>query len=89
MPPTERFAGGLRCGQVLEQLSAFVDDELAPEARAQIVAHLQECDWCARFGGSFTALVASLREQLREAPSPDAGVSVRLRATIDRELDRR
>lgn len=63
----EREVAGLRCGAVLEQLSAYLDGELSPEARARIDAHLAGCDVCARFGGAFGAQIAELRAAARES----------------------
>ena len=61
----EREVAGLRCGQVLEQLSEYLEGELAPEVRGRIEAHVRACDHCARFGGVFSAAVGALRVVLR------------------------
>jgi anti-sigma factor RsiW len=64
----ERFVGGLRCGEVLEKLSAYLDGEVSPTESAAIEVHLTECDNCARLGGEFSAAVKALRLGLRHTP---------------------
>ena len=51
----DRALAGLWCHQVLEQLSRYLDDELAAEDRARFERHVRECDVCSRFGGEFAA----------------------------------
>ena len=64
MEDRERVVAGLRCRDVLADLSAYLDGEL-PRARVdRIEAHLQGCDWCERFGGDFTRSVEALRRVL-------------------------
>ncbi|HUP50267.1 MAG TPA: zf-HC2 domain-containing protein [Thermoanaerobaculia bacterium] len=78
----ERIVAGLRCSDVLAQLSAFIDGELDHAERERIEAHLRGCDWCERFGGDFAFSVAALRRQLRtEEELPDE-VRSRLRARL-------
>jgi anti-sigma factor RsiW len=81
MLPGEREVAGLRCSQVLESLSAYLDGELAPEAAARVRAHVAGCDACARFGAGVRAVVAALRE----TPGDELprGVVGRLRAFLD------
>lgn len=61
MPDLNRLVAGLRCRDVLEDLSEFLDGGLPPERVAAIQAHLAECETCARFGGSVGEIVAALR----------------------------
>jgi anti-sigma factor RsiW len=81
--PEQTLIAGVRCGDVLERLSDYVDDELPPDERSRVQAHLRGCDWCARFGGEFAAVVASLRDALRTEPGPDPAVGDRLAARLD------
>jgi anti-sigma factor RsiW len=81
----EKSVAGLTCHEVLERLSDYLDDELLPEARAAVEAHLRGCDGCARFGGEFTSTVRALRDHLLRAPSPPARLLERLLAAVDRE----
>lgn len=57
----ERIVAGLRCGEVLEQLSEYLDGRLGAEQRERIEAHVAGCTTCARFGGQFAAVVTALR----------------------------
>lgn len=78
----ERDIGGLRCGQVLELLDAFLDGSLDPAALAHVRAHLAGCSNCERFGGRYATTVETLREM---APPPAAEVKDRL---LDRLFSR-
>ena len=60
MPDLDRLVAGLRCRDVLADLSEFLDGNLAPERVTAIQAHLAGCDTCARFGGSVGEIVAAL-----------------------------
>lgn len=82
----EREVGGLSCSQVLARLSELLDGELAADERARVEAHVQGCDVCARFGGTFGAVLQALRARLapgvgEEAP---ADVVARLEAQLAR-----
>lgn len=74
----DREVAGIRCTAVLERLSDYLDDELDPELRRTIEAHLAGCDWCARFGGRISGIVRDVRSQLGRAEVLDAEVSARL-----------
>lgn len=67
MPDLDRRVAGLRCRDVLADLSEYLDGTLSAERVAAIQAHLAACDTCARFGGDVGAIVAALR-----AGSPSA-----------------
>lgn len=81
----EREAGGLRCSQVLDLLSQFVDGELPDGVEAQVRAHVAGCDVCARFGAEFGAVVGALRA-VREPETLPPDVMARLRAWLSREM---
>ncbi|TNF30271.1 MAG: anti-sigma factor [Deltaproteobacteria bacterium] len=72
----------MRCGEVLERLSDYVDGELDAAERARVDAHLAGCDWCERFGGAFATTVGRLRGALTSHPI-DGAVQERLRAALD------
>lgn len=57
----EKTVGGLRCFEVLERLSDYVDGELPTPEKAKIDTHLAGCDACTKFGGEFGAVVKALR----------------------------
>ncbi len=86
MPTLDRMVAGMRCREVLAELSDFVDDALTEERAAQIRAHVQDCDWCERFGGEFAAVIKSFRRGLAVADPIDPGVERRLRERMRREL---
>lgn len=64
----ERDVGGMRCRDVLAALGDYVDGELGVTDRARVQAHLRECEVCERFGGHFSRVVRSAREQLGATP---------------------
>lgn len=81
----ERDVAGLRCGQVLERLSEYLDGDVDPATRAGIEAHVRGCDWCEQFGGRFSSVVYGLRRSLAAPEIADAGVADRLAAFLARE----
>jgi anti-sigma factor RsiW len=83
--PNERLVAGMKCGEVLALLSDFLDGDASPATRDQIIAHLRGCDWCATFGGRFSAVIESLRRELRDAAPLDADVTARLLARLTKE----
>lgn len=62
--PEERLVAGLRCGEVLERLSDYVDGDLPPREVERVEGHLKGCDWCEQMGGDFAAAVAAIRRHL-------------------------
>ena len=58
----ERIIAGLSCSEVLARLRDFLDDTLAPDARAAVRAHVSACTECGRFGGAYASVVRALRE---------------------------
>jgi anti-sigma factor RsiW len=85
---TEQEVAGIRCGEVLAELSDFLDGELPPERRAQVVAHLQGCDVCERFGGAFTAAIHSLWQEGGNQPIVESVVYERLRVRLEQVAGR-
>ncbi len=83
---SERLIAGLRCSEVLADLSDYFDDQLPPERRAQLESHLRGCAVCERFGGRFSAAVTALRRTLTEPEPLDEGAAARLRERLRREL---
>lgn len=85
MPDLNRVAAGLRCRDVLEDLSELLDGALPPERVAAIHAHLAVCDACARFGGRVGEIVATLRASAPVAPFEDGrlhGLLARVHARV-------
>lgn len=68
----DQEVAGLKCSEVLVDLSAYVDGELDDARREKIDAHLAGCDRCERFGGAFGVTVGDLRRLLGgDAPDDD------------------
>ena len=84
MADLDRVIGGLRCRDVLASLSEYVDGELAGSELAALVAHVQGCDQCARFGARFALVLQVLRESA--ATDHDAARRARLQARLARDL---
>lgn len=82
----EREVADLRCLQVLEQLSAYLDGELDPGSKTRVDAHLSGCDVCAKFGDEVGRVVRKLKADLASPESLTPGTSARLREALDREL---
>jgi anti-sigma factor RsiW len=82
----ERVVGGLRCRDVLSDLSDYLDGLLATERREQIDTHLRGCQNCERFGGEFGSAIAALRRTLGKPEPPDEDVVRRLHARLHNEL---
>jgi anti-sigma factor RsiW len=68
----DTIVAGVRCREVLAELSDYLDGALSPARVQALQAHLGGCDRCARFGGH----VATVLEQLRMAPEPESPVDV-------------
>ena len=61
-----------KCEEFAPLLSAFVDGELTEEERAEVLAHVSECEKCRRLLGELTALHAALGEPARLAQCEQA-----------------
>jgi anti-sigma factor RsiW len=83
----ERLIAGLRCGEVLADLSDYLDGQLTAERRAQIDAHLRGCANCERFGGEFSAAIAALRRTLTEPQPLEQDVAARLRNRLRQDIE--
>lgn len=82
----DRDIGGIRCGEVLEHLAEYLDDEVSKRLRECIEAHLKECDWCERFGGSYAATVSALRQNLCDADPLEEALRDRLARRLSSAL---
>ena len=80
----ERIINGIRCGEVLEVLSDFVDSSLSEQRVQQISAHVAECRQCERFGSDFSSALEAL-QSLGKAPPLDDAIAARLRLAIAEE----
>lgn len=82
MSDLDREVAGVRCRDVLEQLSSYLDGDLTEEEARRIDNHLMGCDRCERFGGRLGEAVAALRREMSRATPLDAAVSRRLRERL-------
>ena len=85
MADSERMVGGLRCREVLERLSDYLDGDLGPAEVARVQDHVRGCDWCERFGGEFARQVAELRKELALPPPLDPERARRLHERLAAE----
>lgn len=83
------MVAGMRCGEVLEVLSEFLDGELNRKDSEAVVGHLRGCDWCERFGGSFSSLIAEFRQSLAAADMLEPDVESRLLHRLERDINPR
>ena len=88
MKQKQRVVAGLRCGEVLELLSAYLDGELDEMRRRQIEQHVAGCDLCERFGASFASTVRALRTYLGAASPLNPELSARLAERLRSEAGR-
>ncbi len=50
----------LRCDEVCERLSEYLDGELTADDGVRVAAHLVRCDACDRFARELAAIVGAL-----------------------------
>jgi anti-sigma factor RsiW len=81
----ERIVAGLHCGEVLAELTAYLERSLPAERLRQIEEHGRGCEACLRFTGTMRETVAALRDRLGAAVSDDE-VEARLLARLALEL---
>lgn len=74
----EREVGGIRCSEVLAELTEYVDGRLEAEQRGRIEAHVRGCRTCESFGGTFGKVVASVRAKLSATSGESASLTTRL-----------
>ena len=72
------------CKHVWEHVSAYIDDDVDPELRAEIDRHLETCEICsAVLDSTRNVVILVADERVFELP---AGFSERLHARIEEEL---
>ncbi len=80
---THDFAADLPCNEVVELVTEYLDDALAPDVRARIDAHLPYCDGCSSVLAQFREVVElSGRLTERDVEHVNADVRNRLLATF-------
>ena len=80
---TERTVAGLRCSEVLAQLSDYLDGELEVSDTKRIEEHLLGCPNCERFGDNFGSMVVSLRRASNGTDPVDSKLVSRLLRQLD------
>jgi anti-sigma factor RsiW len=80
---TQKTVGGLRCDEVLAQLSDYIDGELEAADAKRIEEHLLGCPKCERFGDNFGSMVVSLRRVPGGSAPVDSKLVGRLLAQLD------
>jgi anti-sigma factor RsiW len=84
----DTIVAGLRCRDVLADLSDYLDGALGAERVAAIQRHLAGCDRCARFGTGVGGILEALRAGLAAPPAVPSATASRLRARLADEMQR-
>jgi len=84
--PTDREIAGIRCMQVLEYLSDYLDGNLNADTVERIENHLRGCNWCEQFGREFASTVKDLCTQLQQADDLRPGVASRLMQALEAKI---
>jgi hypothetical protein len=74
---SERIVAGLHCGEVLADLTEYLDGRLPPDKMRRIQEHVRGCGVCESFGSEIAVVVEALRDGLRD-PQVDEGIAARL-----------
>jgi len=70
-PVSELRAPRLTCREVVELLSDYLEDGLAPGERARVVAHLQTCPQCVAYLAQLQTTICALgRLRQDDIPGP-------------------
>jgi anti-sigma factor RsiW len=80
----DTVVAGLRCRDVLDDLSDLLDGALPAARVTAIQAHLAGCNRCAQFGGAIAQTLAHLRTALREPPPISSGQAAQLQDALRR-----
>lgn len=80
----DTVVAGIRCREVLDDLSEYLDGALSASRVAELQAHLAGCDRCARFGGEVSQTIEALRATLRVPEAVDAQRAAAVRASLRR-----
>ena len=76
----------ISCLEVIRELSNYIDQEITPDLKAQIEAHLPNCKHCtAIFDGSRNVVRLVADERSFDLP---AGFSQRLRDRLSKDTER-
>lgn len=79
----ERVVAGLHCGEVLADLTDYVEGWLGQDRSQRITEHIRSCGGCRSLLTALTVLIRAVRA-LPEEPL-DTGVEARLHAHLNPE----
>lgn len=71
----DTMVAGVRCRDVLADLSEYLDGALDAPRVAQLQGHVAECSHCARFGGHIARTLTALRRAM-PAETRDQGPAI-------------
>lgn len=74
------------CNDTIRELQAFLDDELSPEARSHIGAHLDGCTDCLQAFDFEAEVKAAIRRKASDDVIP-AGLVDKIRRCFDPDFD--
>jgi anti-sigma factor RsiW len=74
----------INCLEVIRELSNYIDEDLNPELRAQITAHLPTCAHCTAIYDGLNNTITLVGD--RRSFELPVGFSQRLRAKLTKEL---
>lgn len=69
--PASSTSPGLVCQEVVELVTAYLEDALLPEKRAQFEEHLAECDGCTNYVEQVRLTIGMLRNLAQEPAFPE------------------
>ncbi|MBF0353274.1 MAG: zf-HC2 domain-containing protein [SAR324 cluster bacterium] len=78
----DRKIAGIRCSEILAQLSGYMEGELAQDTVNLIREHVKICHQCEQFGGEFVSVIKTFRETLSTPPSISTDIQQRLKARL-------
>ncbi len=69
--PENSTSTGLVCQEVVELITAYLEDALLPEKRAQFEEHLADCDGCTNYVEQVRLTIGMLRNLAQEPAFPE------------------
>ena len=79
----ERVVAGLHCGEVLADLTDYVEGWLGHDRSQRLTEHIRACEGCRRLLQDLTVVVRAVRGMPEEPLEP--GVEARLQAHLNPE----
>ncbi|MDQ2885812.1 MAG: zf-HC2 domain-containing protein [Chloroflexota bacterium] len=69
-PPAGTTPAGLACQEVVELVTDYLEDALLPEKRAQLEAHVADCEGCTNYIEQVRLTIGMLRDLAQEPAFP-------------------